>query len=155
MACLEDIELEGDIPQLALICFLSKHGGLKNVRIMCNAPLDHTKPSWSWCRPFLPNLLTLYAPLEVCCGIAEQICDLSSLYKLEVEMSQLRPHDPTFLCLLETLQHFWKLDHLGLQLVQSLPSAMPESNLNVHDWDEYPAYKLKQIRVLSFFCSHG
>jgi len=68
-------------------------------------------------------------------------------------MSRLQPHDPTFHCLLEILWHLHKLDHLGLRLVQSLPSATPESNLNIHNWDGYPAHELTQIRTLSFFHS--
>jgi len=74
MVCLEDLELEGDILQPSLLRFLSKHRGLKNVRIRCDAPSDHTQLSQSSCQPFLPSLLALYAPLTVCCGIAERIC---------------------------------------------------------------------------------
>jgi len=44
---LKNIKLEGDIPQPPLIRFLIKHMGLKSVCIGCNAPLDHTQPSWS------------------------------------------------------------------------------------------------------------
>jgi hypothetical protein len=153
MACLEDIELEGDIPQPALIRFLCKHRGLKSVRIRGNAaPSDHLQPSRSW-QPFLPKLLTLCVPLAVCCGILERISDSSSLYQLEVEMSRLHPHDPAFRRLLEILQHFQKLDHLKLRLVWSSPSATPEPN----DWDGHPlaAHELKQIRILSFFRSQG
>lgn len=156
MACLKDIELEGDIPQPALIRFLSKHRGLKSVRIRGNALSDHTRPSRSW-QPFLPKLLTLCAPLAVCCGILERISDPSSLFRLEVEMSRLHPHDPAFRHLSEILLHFQKLDHLKLRLVQSSPPATPEHHMNVHDWEGHPlaAHELKQIRILSFFCSQG
>jgi len=152
MAFLESIELKGDIPQPPLICFLIKHMGLKSVHIRCNVPLDCTQPSRSQCQPFLPNLLTLKAPLAVCCDIAEQVGSLSSLYHLEVEMKQLNPHDPTFHCLMEMLWHFQKLDHLGLRL---RPFTMPQAPLNGYDWEGYPVRKLRQICSLSFFWGQG
>ena len=108
MAFLKDIELEGNIPRPALIRFLIKHKGLKNICIRGNmSSLDHVQPSQSWSQPFLPNLLTLCAPLAVCCDIAERVMNSSSLDDLEVEVSQLHPHhDPSFLHLVEILQHF-------------------------------------------------
>jgi len=148
MAFLENVELEGDIPQPPLIHFLIKHTGLKSVHIRCNAPSDHTQPSRSRCQPFLPNLLTLKAPLAVCCDIAEQVGNLSSLYHLEVELKQLNPHDPTFRRLLEMLWHFQKLDHLGLRL---RPSTTLQAPLNGYDWEGFPVRELRQIRSLSFF----
>jgi hypothetical protein len=152
MAFLENIELEGDIPQPPLIRFLIKHTGLKSVRIGCNAPSDRTQPSRSRCQPFLPNLLTLKAPLAVCRDIAERVGNSSSLYHLEVEMKQLNPHDPAFRRLLEMLTHFQKLDHLGLRL---RPSTTPQAPLNDYDWEGYPVFELRQIRSLSFFWGQG
>ena len=152
MAFLENVELEGDIPQPPLIRFLIKHTGLKSVRIGCNAPSDRTQPSRSRCQPFLPNLLTLKAPLAVCCDIAERVGNSSSLYHLEVELKQLNPHDPTFRRLLEMLWHFQKLDHLGLRL---RPSTTPQAPLNGYDWEGFPVRELRQIRSLSFFWGQG
>ena len=108
MAFLEDIKLEGNIPHLTLIRFLIKHKGLKNICIGGNvSSLDCVQPSWSQSQPFLPNLLTLRAPLAVCCDLAEQVTNSSSLDDLEVEVSQLHPHhDPSFLHLVEILWHF-------------------------------------------------
>ena len=145
---LKNIKLEGDIPQPPLIRFLIKHMGLKSVCIRCNAPLDHTQPSWLQSQPFLPNLLTLKAPLVVCHNIAEWVGNLSSLHHLEVEMKPLNPYDPTFRHLLEMLWHFQKVDHLGLQL---RPSTTPQAPLNGYDWEGYPVHKLRQISSLSFF----
>ena len=155
MAFLEDIELEGDIPQPPLIRFLNKHTGLKSVRIRCTAPLDRTQPSRSRCQPFLPNLLTLKAPLSVCCDIAERVGNSSSLYNLEVEMEQLSPHDPAFRRLLEMLWQFQKLDHLGLRLRPSLPSSTLQAPLSDYDWEGYPVREFRQIRSLSFFWGQG
>src|SRR6266851_9780637 len=148
MAFLKNIKLKGDIPQPPLIRFLIKHTGLKSVHIVCNAPSDHTQPSRSQCQPFLPNLLTLKAPLAVCRDIAERVGNLSSLHHLEVEIKPLNPHDPTFCHLLEMLWHFQKVDHLGLQL---RPSTMPQAPLNGYDWEGYPVRELRQISSLSFF----
>jgi len=145
---LKNVELKGDIPQPPLIRFLIKHMGLKSVCIGCNAPSDHTQPSQSQSQPFLPNLLTLKAPLAVCRDITEQAGNSSSLHHLEVEMKPLNPHDPTFYCLLEMLWHFQKVNHLGLQL---RPSTMPQAPLNGYDWEGYPVCKLRQISSLSFF----
>ncbi|KAI9429790.1 hypothetical protein F5148DRAFT_1296457 [Russula earlei] len=111
MTSLEKLVLEGDIPGPALIRFLTKHKGLKSIRIQCNVPLDRIRPSR---QPFLPNLLTLCAPLGIHCDIGERLGNSTSLYNLEVEMSQFQPHDPTFLRLLQIVSHFQNLDHLGL-----------------------------------------
>lgn len=155
MAFLEDIELEGNIPRPALIRFLIKHKGLKNICIGGNvSSLDRVQPSRSRSQPFLPNLLTLRAPLAVCCDIAERVTNSSSLDDLEVEVSQLHPHhDPSFLHLVEILRHFRKLYHLGLRLAPSSPSAIPQTSLNDHDWDKHPVRMLKQVHTLSFFQS--
>src|SRR6266851_7457919 len=152
MEFLKNVKLKGDIPQPPLIHFLIKHTGLKSVCIGCNAPLDHTQPSQSRSQPFLPNLLTLKAPLAVCCDIAEQAGNSSSLHHLEVEMKPLNPHDPTFHRLLEMLWHFQKVDHLGLQL---RPSTTPQAPLNGYDWEGYPVRELRQISSLSFFWGRG
>jgi len=155
MVFLEDIELEGDIPQPALIRFLFKHKGLKNIRIRCDSPSEHTQSRQLQRRPFLPNLLSLHAPLAVCCDIARRLSDSSKLYELKVEMNQLCPFDPSFCHLLEILQHFHKLDYLGLRFVPGFPSTMPQAHLGNHNWDKYPARNLRQIRTLSFFQSQG
>lgn len=152
MKFLENIELEGDIPHPPLIRFLFKHAGLKSVQIRCNAPSDRTQRSRSRSQPFLPNLLTLTAPLAVCHNIAERAGNSSSLYRLEVEMKQLDPHDPAFRRLLEILWHFEKLDHLGLRL---RPSTTPHTPLNDYDWEGYPARELRQVRSLNFFWAQG
>ncbi len=153
MVFLEDIELEGDIPRPALIRFLTKNKALKKIRIRCTGTSlsDRTQPSRSHCQPFLPNLLTLDAPLAVCCDIVERITNSSNLYRLEVGLNRIHPQQSRFRHLLETLRHFQKLDHLGLRFVQSLPSAPSQASLNDHDWDGCPTRELRQIRTLSFF----
>jgi len=159
MEFLEDIELEGDIPRSALVRFLIRHKGLKTIRISGNVLLDRLQPSRSRSQPILPNLLTLHASLLVCCDIVERANDSSSLYELQVEVSQLPPqHDPSFRHLVEMLRRFRKLDHLGLQLVPSSPSAMPEAtqeSLDDYDWDGHPVSALRQVRTLSCFRSQG
>ncbi|KAH9174095.1 hypothetical protein EDB89DRAFT_1904808 [Lactarius sanguifluus] len=115
MMLLEDIKVEGDIPRPALIRFLMKHRGLKVVRIGGKVPSDRTtQPSRSQSRCFLPNLRTLHAPLAICSDIIRRASDPSSLYELHVEVDQLHPHDHLFLHLVEALQRFQKLNHLGL-----------------------------------------
>jgi len=115
MAFLEDIELEGEIPRPALIRFLTKNKALKNICIRCNALVsDRTQPNRSHYQPFLPHLLTLDAPLVVCCDILGRIPTSSGLYRLEVGISRLHPQQSTFCHLLETLRDFQKLDHLRL-----------------------------------------
>ena len=159
MAFLEDIELEGDIPRSALIRFLIRHKGLKTIHISGSVRLDRLQPSRSRSQPILPNLLTLHAPLVVCCDIAERVDASSSLYELQVEVSQLPPHhDLCFRHLVEILRHFHKLDHLGLQLVpssSSTTSTMLEASLNDYDWDGHPVSALRQVRTLSCFRSQG
>lgn len=155
MVFLEDIELEGDIPRPALVHFLFKHEGLKNIRIRCSALSERTQPSRSRHPPFLPNLLTLHAPLAVCCDIAQRLSDSSKIYELKVEMDQLCPFDHSFRRLLEILRHFQKLDYLGLRFVPGLQSTVPQLSPDDRDWDKYPARELRQIRTLSFFHSHG
>ena len=152
MTSLEDIELEGDIPQPTLIRFLTKNKALRNIRIRCKALSDRTQPNRrSRCQAFLPNLLTLDAPLAVCCDIVGRIANSSSLYRLEVGISRLHPQQSSFHHLLETLRHFQKLDHLGLRIVQSSSLATSQASPNGHDWDRCPARELRQIRTLSFF----
>ena len=150
---LEDIELEGDIPQPALIRFLFKHKGLRNIHIRCDTPPKHTPSQSSRSRrqPFLPNLLSLHAPLAVCCDIARRLSDSSRLYELKVEMNRLQLFDPSFRHLLEILRHLQRLDCLGLRFVPDSPSTMLQSYPSDHDWDKYPARNLRQIRTLSFF----
>ena len=155
MASLEDIELEGDIPRPALVHFLFKHEGLKNIRIRCSALSERAQPSRSRHQPFLPNLLTLHAPLAVCCDIAQRLSDSSKLYELKVEMNQFCPFDHSFRHLLEILRYFQKLDYLGLRFVPGLQSTVPQLSPGDRDWDKYPAHELRQIRTLSFFHSHG
>ncbi len=151
MVFLEDIELEGDIPRPALIRFLTKNKALKRIRIRCNSLSDRTQPSRSHYQPFLPNLLTLDAPLAVCCDVVERITNSSSLYRLEVGLNRIHPQQSRFRHLLETLRRFQKLDHLGLRFVQSSPSATSQASLNDHDWEGCPTRELRQIHTLSFF----
>jgi len=158
MAFLEDVDLEGDIPRPALIRFLIKNKGLRNVIIRGNVRSDRLQPSRSRSQPILPNLLTLRAPLEVCCAIIEQVSHASRLYELQIEVSRLHPHhEPSFLRLVEKLQHFRKLDHLGFHLPPSSPSAIPQTvtNPNDYDWNGHPAHVLKQVRTLSFSQRRG
>jgi len=87
MAFLKDIDLNGDIPQPALIRFLAKHKGLTNICIKCNVPSAQPCPTQTWSLPFLPNLLSLSAPLAICCDIAERNSNSSNLRDLQVGMS--------------------------------------------------------------------
>ena len=153
MPFLEDVELEGDIPRSALIRFLSKHEGLKNIRIRENAPSDRAQPTRLRCATFLPNLLTLHAPLTVCSNIVGRASNPSRLYDLEVEVNRFHPNDPSFLHLLQSLQHFQKLDHLGLRLGPS--SSVTQAGQDDHEWEEHPARELQQVRSLSFFRNQG
>ena len=156
MAFLENVDLEGDIPRPALIRFLIKNKGLRNIIIRGNVRSDQLQPSQSRSQPILPNLLTLRAPLEVCCAIIEQASHSPRLYELQVEVSRLHPyHEPSFLRLVEKLQHFRKLDHLGLHLPPSPASAIPPTDPNDYDWNAHPARVLKQVCTLSFSQRRG
>jgi hypothetical protein len=159
MAFLEDIELEGDIPRSALIRFLIRHKGLKTIHISGRVRPDRLQPSRPRSQPILPNVLTLHAPLMVCCDIVERANASSSLYELRAEVSQLPPyHDPCFRHLVEMLRQFRKLDHLGLQFVPSSSSntsTVQEASLNEYDWDVHPVRELTQVRTLSCFRSQG
>jgi len=156
MASLEDIELEGNIPRPALIRFLTKHRCLQNICIKGNVQSDRASSNRSRSQRILPNLLTLHAPLAVCCDIMERVCDSSSLYELQVEVGQLHPHhDPTFLRLVELLRHFRRLDHLGLQLAPCSTSTVPQTIPNDSDWDRSLVRALRQVRSLSVFRSQG
>ncbi|KAI0245494.1 hypothetical protein BJV78DRAFT_1158577 [Lactifluus subvellereus] len=94
MVFLEDIELEGNIPRPALTRFLIKHKGLKNIHIRGNMHSGCVQPSQLQSQPVLPNLLTLHAPLAVCCDIVDQVANSSSLYELQIEtQGQLSPGD--------------------------------------------------------------
>ena len=148
MPLLEDIEVEGDISWPALLRFLIKHRGLRIVRIRGTVPLDRTQPSRSQSQHFLPNLRTLHAPLAVCWDIIRRASSPSGLWELHVELSRLHFHDPLFLQLLEALRRFQKLDHLGLQLMPSSLSAIPQASPG--NWDGYPACELRQVCTLSF-----
>ena len=153
MMSLEDVELEGDIPQSSFMRFLAKHERLKTICIKCDVPSDCIQPSRSrrQCQPFLPHLRSLDAPLAICCDIAERLGNSPRLDELKVEMGKHHPQDPIFRRLLGTVMHFRKLDHLGVRLLPNFSSAMPQSSLDGHDWDGYPARELNQIRVLKFY----
>jgi len=156
MTFLEDVDLEGDIPRPALIRFLIKNKLLRNVVIRGNVRSDRIQPSRSRSQPILPNLLTLRAPLEVCCAIIEQASHSSKLYELQVEVSRLHPHhEPSFLRLVEKLRHFRNLDHLGFHLPPSSASAIPQTIPHDYDWNGHPARVLKQVRTLCFFQRRG
>jgi hypothetical protein len=151
MAFLEDILLDGDIPQPPLIRFLTKHKGLKNICIRCDVPSTLSRPARAQYLPFLPDLWSFSAPLAICYNIAERIGNSSNLYSLEVGMSGFEPHDPDFRRLLQILAsgHFQKFRCLELELWPSSSITSPAS-LKEHDWHEYPARDLKQIRKLGF-----
>ena len=157
MAFLEDIDLEGDIPQPPLIQFLARHKGLRYIRIVCDVPSMQPRPTRTRYLPFLPKLLSLRAPLAICCDIAERNGDSSNLYGLQVGMSRFDPHDPAFRRLLEILAigDFQKLGCLGLRLGSSSPSTTSQASLDEHGWYGYPARDLKQIRTLRFSQSRG
>ena len=154
MALLEDIKVEGDIPQPALIRFLIKHRGLRVIRVKSNVPSYRTRPSRPQSRHFLPNLRTLHAPLVICCDIIRRASNPSNLYELCAEVSQLHPHDPLFLQLVKTLRDFRKLDHLGLRLVPSSPT-IPQAIPGDYSWDGHPPCELRQVHRLSFHRSQG
>ncbi|KAI9451275.1 hypothetical protein BJY52DRAFT_1226750 [Lactarius psammicola] len=141
MALLEDIEVEGDIPQPALIRFLIKHRGLRVIRVKSNVPSYHTRPSRPQSRHFLPNLRTLHAPLVICCDIIRRASNPSNLYELCAE-------------LVKTLRDFRKLDHLGLRLVPSSPT-IPQAIPGDYSWDGHPPCELRQVHRLSFHRSQG
>src|ERR1700761_362745 len=148
MSLLEDIEIEGDIPQPAIIRFLMKHSRLKTVRIAGIVSSSRTQPSRSQNQQFPPTLRSLRAPLAICCDIIRRASDPSRLRDLYLESSQLRPHDPSFHDLLKGLRRFPNLDHLGLRLVRKSQSAQPQASPG--NWDGHPASELKQVRTLTF-----
>ena len=155
MTSLEDIELEGDIPQSALIRFFRKHSGLKTIRVGGNMPLGRIQPSRQRSQSFLPHLHTLHAPLALSYDIIRQASDVSILRELNVEVSRIQPDDPLFCRLVENLQHFQNLYLVGLQLVPCSPPAVPEANPSNCNSDGHPARDLRQVRILSFFQSGG
>ena len=150
MISLEQFDVEGDIPRSALLRFLSRHRELKIVRIRGNVGSDRTLTSRSRHQHFLPNLLTLRAPLAVCCDIVERINDNSNIFCLEIGVDQLRPFDPLLIRLMENLWCFRKLRYFDFQVGPSPVSVMPQESSNDHDWDEHPACRLKQVQTLSF-----
>jgi hypothetical protein len=152
MAFLEDIYFDGDIPQPPLIRFLAKHKGLTNIWIRCDVPSTLSRPTRTQYLPFLPDLWFFSAPLAICYDIAERIGNSSNLYSLEVGMSRFGPHDANFRRLLEILAsgNFQNLRYLKFELEPSSSSITSPASLNEHDWHEYPARDLKQIRKLGF-----
>ena len=155
MAFLENVDLDGDIPRPSLIRFLTKHRGLKRVCIRGNVASGRALPGRSLHQHHFPNLLTLRAPLAVCCDIVERVGDTSNLFRVEVEVSQLHPFDPPFLRLVEILRRFPKVDGLGFQVRPSLQPIMPQESSNDYSWDKHPACGLKQIRTLGFVHARG
>ena len=155
MMSLEELEVEGDIPRPALLHFLLRHRGLKTIRIRGNIKSDRTLTRWSRHQHFLPNLLTLRAPLAVCCDIVERISDRLNVFDLEVDVNRLCPIDPLLICLMENLWHFRKLEYFGLRFGPSPLSVMPQESSTDHDWAEHPACRLKQVQMLSFVQSQG
>jgi hypothetical protein len=149
MKLLEDMEVEGDIPRPALIRFLTKHKGLQRIRIRCNMVSDRAIPSRSQHEDFLPSLLTLRAPLAVCCDIVERVSPMK-LFEVEVEVSRLQPFDPLLLRLMENLGRFRKLDNFGFRVGPSPQSVAPQDRPDNHDWDGHPARRVRQVRTLSF-----
>jgi hypothetical protein len=162
MTHLEDIELEGEIPQPALIRFLTKHSGLRVIRIGGSVPPDCIQPGRSQGQHFLPHLSTLHAPLTMCCDIMRRVSEPSSLYELQVEVSQLQSHDLLLLQLAETIRQrdFRKLDDFGFHLVPSSTPAISRAPESDQNWDGHPIRELRHVRSLSFFqsrrqLSHG
>lgn len=155
MMSLEELDVEGDISQPALLRFLSRHRGLKTIRIRGNIGSDRTLTSRSRRLHFLPNLLTLYAPLVVCCDIVGRIEDSSNIFALEVDVNRLRPFDPLLICLMENLWRFRKLGDFGLRVRPSPLSVMRQESWNNHDWNEHPACRLKQVQALSIVQTQG
>lgn len=155
MAFLEDVEVEGDIPQPALIRFLIKHRGLRAIHVRGNVLPGRAQPNRSQGQDILPNLRTLHAPLATCCDVVGQASDPSSLHELHVEMSCLDPHNPLFLHLMDALQRFQMLGYLGLQLAPSSLNAASQTSSHGHGWGEHPACKLRQVRTLTFYRSQG
>ena len=155
MMSLEELDVEGDIPRPALLRFLSRHRGLKTVRIRGNIGSDRTLTRRSRHQHFLPNLLTLRAPLAVCCDIVERSSDSSNIFDLEVDVNQLRPFDPLLIRLMENLRRFPKLEYFGFRVGPSPLSVTSQESSNDHDRDEHPACRLKQVRSLSFMQTRG
>jgi hypothetical protein len=155
MTSLEELDVEGDIPRPALLRFLLRHKGLETIRIRGNIGSGRTLTSRSRHQHFLPNLLTLRAPLAVCCDIIERISDSSNIFDLEVDVSRLSPFDPLLIRLMENLWPLRGLEHFGLRVGPSPLSVTPQESSNDHDWDEHPAYRLKQVQTLSFMQTQG
>jgi hypothetical protein len=106
MMSLEELDVEGDIPLPALLCFLSRHRGLKTIRIRGNIGSGRTLTSRSRLQHFLPNILTLRAPLAVCCDIVKRIEDSLNIFDLEIDVNQLRRFDLLLIHLMENLLVF-------------------------------------------------
>lgn len=154
MTSLENVNLDGDIPRPAIVRFLTKHSGLKRICIRGNVASGRAPPNRSLHHPF-PNLLTLRAPLAVCCDIVERVSEVSNLFRVEVEVNRLHPFDPLFLRLVEILWRFPKLDGLGFQVRSSPQPVTTQESPNDHSWDRHPACGLKQIRTLGFVHARG
>lgn len=155
MMSLEELDVEGDIPRPTLLRFLSRHRGLKTIRIRGNTGSGRTLTSRSQHQQFLPNLLTLRAPLAVSCDIVERISDNSNIFDLEVDVNRLCPFDPLLIRLMENLWPFRRLEYFGLRVGPSPLSITPQGSPDVHDWDEHPACRLKQVQTLSFMQTQG
>jgi hypothetical protein len=153
MAFLEDIDVEGDIPRLPLIRFLIKHRGLKRICVRGDVVLDRAMPSRSQRQPLFPSLLTLRAPLAICCDVVERATNALNLLGVEVEVDRVHPFDPLFLRLVEGLWRFPKLENFGLRIRPGPQPIMPQESPN--DWDGHPACRLTQVRVLSFVQAWG
>ena len=146
MPVLEDVELEGDIPQPALIRFLIKHEGLKNIRIRENIPSDRAQPTRLQCATFLPNLLTLHAPLMVCCNIVERASNPSRLYDLEVEVNRFHPNDPSFLHLLRACSTSRNSTISGFALCRVCHLSHKQARMIMNGRNTLPASSDRSIR---------
>lgn len=155
MMSLEELDVEGDIPRPALLRFLSRHRGLKTICIRGNIGSGRTLTSRSRLQHFLPKILTLRAPLAVCCDIVERIEDSSNIFDLEIDGNQLQPFDPLLIRLMENIWRFRKLESFGLRIRPGPLSVTPQESWNDHDWNEHPACRLKQVQALSFMQTQG
>ncbi len=151
----EELEIEENIFWLALLYFLLRHKELKIIYIQGNIKSDYTLTCQSYHQHFLPNLLTLCAPLAICYNIVKRISDRLNIFDLEVDINQLCPINLLQICLMENLWCFQKLKYFGPQFGPSLLFVMPQKSLTNHNWAKYLAYRLKQVWMLSFMQSQG
>ena len=99
----------------------------------------------------LLSLSPRYVHIRACCCACG--ASPSNLFEVEVEVSRLNPFTPLFLCLVEILWHFQKLDNLGLWVRPSPQYVVPvtlQETPNDHNWVGHLACRLRQVCTLSF-----